>query len=270
MSSDPLILPGGSDKGDGPGDVQNVFFWVRGDKENPTSLNVALLTGSSVDTWLDQCLYHHHAFGFGTARPTYTTSLITCGASARAGLVFDGSNDFLQTSIIEEPVYQFTDKEKFSVHMAFKAPVNNTDSTLFSIGHTGVGRDGISVSLVPNGVVARITLALDCGGTGFVDTTFTFPGGLIYANSSVHTISFMFDGTLSSNQLKLVLDNLSTSITVASLGMRASSNRITIGRDYGGGHFYTGDLLEIISQSTALDDDRALLYNYYVRKWCAV
>ena len=266
-----LILPGATDKGDGPGGTENVFFWIRSDRQHLAALPVFYNTGALIDTWLDQTLYAHHVFGTLTGRPIFSSNAIACDVHFRDAITFDGVNDVLQSAVIPEPVFHFTGKKQIGVHIAFRA-ANNTDATLFSMGHTGVDRDGFSVSLVPNGVMGRITLGLDCGGTGdFFPVTFVFPSGLVYNDGNVHTISFMFDGTALTNQLHLVIDNLDIAVTLSTNGnMFVDSNIITIGNDFGGSHFFSGDLVEVVAQNKSAEADRIILYDYYVRKWCAV
>ena len=81
----------------------------------------------------------------------------------------------------------------------------------------------------------------------------------------------MFDGTALVNQLRLVIDNFNIPLTITtSGGMFADSNIITIGDDTNGGFPFGGDLLEVISQNVSSESNRAVFYDYYVRKWCAV
>ena len=265
-----LILPGATDKGDGPGRTENVFFWIRADRQHIAALPVVYTTGLLVDTWLDQTLYAHHVFGTLTGRPVVSVNAIPCDVHLRDSILFDGVSDVLQSAIIDEPVFHFTGKQQISVHIAFRAS-NNTDGTIFSLGNTGAQRgDGFSVSIVPNGVIGRITLGLDCG-SGVIVTTFSLPSGFIYDDGNVHTISFMFDGTALVNQLRLVIDNFNIPLTITtSGGMFADSNIITIGDDPNGGFPFGGDLLEVISQNVSSESNRAVFYDYYVRKWCAV
>jgi hypothetical protein len=195
---------------------------------------------------------------------------VTCESVDRGGLSFDGTTDVLQSEAMPEAPFHFTDHHSISAHIAFRAP-NNTDATLFSIGHEGVARDGFSVALVSNGVVVRLTLQIACGESGdYFPLTFVFPSGFVYDDDEVHMISFLYDGTLLENQARLVLDDTDISVTIDTIGMLADSNILTVGDDYTGGFFYEGELFEIVAQTTAHEADRAILRDYYQRKWCAV
>ena len=123
---------------------------------------------------------------------------------------------------------------------------------------------------MPNLIVGRITLALDCGDDGdFVLVTYVFPLNFVYNDGQPHSVSFMFDGDLTTNNLRLVIDGVDVSLTLNTRGMFANSNIITIGKDYGSELFYKGDILELIIQNTALEPERAIICEYFKQKWCA-
>ena len=261
---------GVSNPGRGPGSTTRLFFWVRGDRQHFSSPPVFDLTVNSINTWYDQSFYDHHLFATGTQRATRVPSAITCFAQVNDSASFDGVNDREQSLVFEESFLSSSLQTEFGVHIAFKAS-NNTDATLFSIPYLGVPRDGISISLIPSGVVARVTLGLDCGDDGFVPTLFTIPGGLVYNDGNVHTISLVFDQNLLTDNLSLTVDGSQVSVTLETQGIFANSSIITLGDyDSSGSFFFNGQLLEVIAQWTGDNTERAVIHDYYQRKWCSL
>lgn len=262
--------------GRGPGGTTHVFFWVRSDKQDSSSPPVFLLSAPEdyieyIETWYDQSYYDHHAFSAGTARAAYTPDDITCEAHLLDAASFDGVENKVQSLPLDEAYLDFNANREFAVHIAFKAAAN-TDATLFSIHDTGTNRDGVSISLTAGTVVVRITLGLDCGNTNtFLPTLFTLPAGLNYNDDNVHSISFVYNQNLSSDNLSLTVDGNTVAVSVETQGMFASSQIVTLGQYASGGLYpFTGELLEVIAQTVGSQDERAIIYDYFQRKWCAV
>ncbi len=259
--------------GRGPGGTSHVFFWVRADRQVPTSPPVFTEVDSdlNIGMWYDQSYYDHHLFSTGDERPTYLSEEITCDYNVLDAVGFDGVGNLAQTLPFDEAYLNFDASQKFAVHIAFKADAN-TDATLFSLHNTGENRDGVSVSLRAGSVIVRITLALDCGDTdNFLPTLFTLPAGLNYADGDVHSISFVYNQDLPSDNLSLTVDGTTVAVSIETHGMFATSQIITLGQYAGDNQFpFEGNLLEVIAQYTGSEDDRAIIYEYFQRKWCAV
>jgi hypothetical protein len=264
-----LSYHGVSTPGRGPENTTGVFFWVSADRQHPSAPPVTLLDGSLVNTWYDQSYYDHHVFGTLTARPSLVNNDVSCGDNSLDTLLFDGQDDKLQSVPIPEESLEFTTQVQFSVHIAFIAGTN-TDGTMFSIHDTGNNRDGISVSLIPGSVVGRISLGLNCGEGHYIPTVFSLPAGLVYNDTHVHTLSFVYNQNLPSNQLTLTTDGNQVAVSLDTSGLFAGSRTITLGQ-YGNSLSYpfSGKLLEVIAQFTGSEDERAVVYNYFQRRWCA-
>lgn len=264
-----LSYHGVSTPGRGPENTTGVFFWVSAERQHLSAPRTLSLSGSSVDIWYDQSYYDHHLFGSGTARPVRVADDVTCVANTLDAVSFDG-NDKLQSLEIPEASLEFNTQHQFAVHITFKA-ANNTDGTIFSIHDTGSGRDGISISVTPGGVAGRVTLGLNCGDTdAYVPTVFTIPAGVTYADGEVHSISLVYNQELPSSQLTLTIDGLQVAVSLNTVGLFASSKLITLGQYANTTDFpFTGKILEVIAQFVGDEDQRAIIYDYFQRKWCS-
>ncbi len=258
-----------STPGRGPGGTSRVFFWTRSDRPHPSSPPVLSISGNNINTWYDQSYYDHHVTSTGTARPVRLVSANTCGLQVLDTVDFDGVNDKAQSVAFPETFLNFVNSKEVAVHLTFRAG-NNTNATLFSIHDTGTNRDGITISIIPGGIVCRITLGLNCGEDGYIPTTFTLPAGLAYNDGQVHSISFMFNQNLLTNQLTLTVDGIQVAVTLDTNGIFAGSKIITLGQYDDGGQFpYDGEILETIAQFKASEVERLIIYDYFQRKWCS-
>lgn len=264
-----LTVPHVSTPGRGPGGTTRVFFWGRADRQHFSAPPALALTGSLVDIMYDQSYYDHHLDQTsGGNRPTRLVNSVTCGPDQLDSVDFDGTDDRLKSLAFQENFLNFDLVQEIALHVAFRAN-NNTDATLVSIHDEGIDRDGISISIIPGGVVGRLTLGLDCGDDNFVPTLFTIPGGLTYNDGQVHTISLLYN-QVGTNNLRLFSDGVLVQMTLNTNGLYARSKIITVGQYDSDNYYFDGEILEVIGQRTATLSEQATIYDYFQRKWCAV
>lgn len=208
--------------------------------------NTVTTSGSLVTSWIDRKGGVFAATqGTSGFRPTYSPT----GLNGRPAIVFDGTDDYLQSSSIPSAIPSGTDTVEAWLLASDTGLAVNTLKKAFALSSATSSRRSIARrNTAPHYVGMQI-------GTGA-------SADLVYSTTAVSDGIHLYRAVFENNNQRLYQDDMATPVVSRSVTMNVSSNRLVVGAEASTAGFWQGPINTLLFTTPLTNDEVTKMAEY--------